>query len=651
MTTTFETPARSGAGGPIEEVEECPVCLDDYNSITCQKLTCGCGYSACIECIKRWLLDSTLEPHCMDCKRGWDRSFQYLHFGKKFINGEYKVHRKDLLLEREKAMMPDTMPALETFKRRQSIVNVTRSLRVIERTESVIGYFDMQVQFSREIKSFWSLSSNYKIIKMLRDIKYWKRNIRRMESKTTPVPSSKLDAKKSQLVTLEAEYKVEMDAVCAGDYYVKMIMRQDEELAKGKAAYDDLVKPIQDKIQWGRPCYGFQTLRNCRVAWHPKELFVRPRHILPVGERRKPVVEKRKFIKKCPGDDCRGYLSTAYKCGLCDKFTCPQCYEVIGSNKTDPHECNEDSIQSVKLMKKETHPCPKCATPIFKISGCDQMWCTQCHIGFSWKSGKEVGGAIHNPHYFAYLREHDGEIARAPQEMVCGGLPDTHSFMMRYQSFCEFVVSYGVKSPMEISQDLQKYKVVSKTADYPHETVFINIFRFALHLQHHTLPPLRGVIREHVNNRDQRIRFLLGDINEKGLARVVCQRDNARSKTREVLQILEVLNTVLVENINSFMEITRTSTIERQIKKLDESDVKDVERYNRECCVHYKKTWGSFIDIIQRIGEVRIYVNEQLKNTSIYYNMQVPFIMSSWEEVSWKWSKNRCFAAIHKRIE
>ena len=107
--------------------------------------------------------------------------------------------------------------------------------------------------------------------------------------------------------------------------------------------------------------------------------------------------ERRKFIMPCPADNCKGYLSSQYKCEVCKLYTCPDCFEVIGYSKESPHECKQDNIASAQLIKKETKPCPKCGVRIFKISGCDQMWCTECKVAFSWNTGKIViSGQVHN---------------------------------------------------------------------------------------------------------------------------------------------------------------------------------------------------------------------------------------------------------------
>ena len=76
----------------------------------------------------------------------------------------------------------------------------------------------------------------------------------------------------------------------------------------------------------------------------------------------------------CPNNDCRGFLSSQYKCEICKLYTCPHCHDIIGHSKQDEHVCQPDSLKSAELIKKETKPCPTCGIRIFKISGCDQMW-------------------------------------------------------------------------------------------------------------------------------------------------------------------------------------------------------------------------------------------------------------------------------------
>ena len=56
----------------------------------------------------------------------------------------------------------------------------------------------------------------------------------------------------------------------------------------------------------------------------------------------------------CPAPDCKGYLSSAYKCAACSKYACPHCLVVLGVDKDPQHECDPDVVATVEQIKKET---------------------------------------------------------------------------------------------------------------------------------------------------------------------------------------------------------------------------------------------------------------------------------------------------------
>ena len=76
------------------------------------------------------------------------------------------------------------------------------------------------------------------------------------------------------------------------------------------------------------------------------------------------------FIRACPDSECRGFLSSQWKCGICEKWTCPDCHIVKGYTRDVEHTCNEDDLATARLLAADTKPCPQCATGIFKIDGC-----------------------------------------------------------------------------------------------------------------------------------------------------------------------------------------------------------------------------------------------------------------------------------------
>jgi hypothetical protein len=133
--------------------------------------------------------------------------------------------------------------------------------------------------------------------------------------------------------------------------------------------------------------------------------------------------KERTFTRACPVEDCRGFLSSSLKCGTCSGRACKDCH--LPKPKNDEHKCDPDLVATVKLLANDTKPCPACATPIFKINGCDQMYCIQCHTAFSWNRGTIERGVIHNPHFYEAQREING--GHAPRvrgdNMRCGGPP------------------------------------------------------------------------------------------------------------------------------------------------------------------------------------------------------------------------------------
>ena len=127
-----------------------------------------------------------------------------------------------------------------------------------------------------------------------------------------------------------------------------------------------------------------------------------------------------KFIKQCSREGCKGFLEDnkeekGWKCTLCDRFTCHRCHEPLEKG----HECNPDIIQNLKEMKKDTKPCPKCGTGIFKIDGCDIMFCINCQTYFSWNTGKIHTRSLHNPDAVRWMREQGRAIQRSEGDDGC----------------------------------------------------------------------------------------------------------------------------------------------------------------------------------------------------------------------------------------
>ena len=147
------------------------------------------------------------------------------------------------------------------------------------------------------------------------------------------------------------------------------------------------------------------------------DLLLKKRYEYTIKDTKKSI---KKFVMKCMKNDCRGFLSESYTCGLCSTNFCKDCHHIIDLE----HKCNPDEVATIKELNQTTKPCPKCQIRIFKTDGCDQMFCISCHTAFSWKTGEIELGIIHNPHYFQALREGNINDPRHRQEHGgCGPIP------------------------------------------------------------------------------------------------------------------------------------------------------------------------------------------------------------------------------------
>jgi hypothetical protein len=230
--------------------------------------------------------------------------------------------------------------------------------------------------------------------------------------------------------------------------------------------------------------------------------------------------ERRQFVRACPYADCRGFLSAAWKCGMCENWTCPECHEVRGKEKEAPHTCDPNNVATARLLARDSRNCPKCAAIIFKINGCDQMYCTQCHTAFSWRTGRIESGTIHNPHYYEFMRSR-GTLPRNPGDVPCGGFPDWRivaSFVTRSHIFWNVVA---------------------------------NSHRSHAHCQWAVLP--RYEVNQNNDNRDIRIKYMIGDFDEDDFKKKIQQREKARQRRTDIRQVLEMYMAVLADLFQTFV--------------------------------------------------------------------------------------------------
>lgn len=272
-----------------------------------------------------------------------------------------------------------------------------------------------------------------------------------------------------------------------------------------------------------------------------------------------------KFIMGCPNNECKGFLSTSYKCELCNLHTCPQCLCIIGDSKDHPHQCSPDAIASANLIKAETKPCPCCGERISKISGCDQMWCTACQTPFSWRTGQIVTGPVHNPHFFEYeanqtTNHHNNALGQCNAE----GLPN-------YQLMNRIINTILKKTPEENDEDKQNNIYTPSLGEQLRE-----LYRFISHIKYDELPNSQTKIDRLTDTMDLRVNYLKNNITKERMAQKLYLNDKNRVLQTKIHHIFELIDRVGSETlwgIVNFPEDDKPvmkATIDKEINKLFE---------------------------------------------------------------------------------
>jgi hypothetical protein len=415
-------------------------------------------------------MNSTQDAHCLNCHNAWNREFLDSIFSRYFVDGKYKKQREYILFEREKILMPETMPFVEMYMAKQEIQR-----RILQLKQDKIN--------AQHEHSGYNFQGSI---------------------------DDKLNEYKRRQENIDKIYGIDKD-IALLQYHLHLLNNNNETID----------------------------------------------------------VERQKFVRACPSNGCRGFLSSQWKCGLCNVWVCPKCHEIIGADKNVEHTCSPENIATAELLAKDSKPCPKCASMIFKIDGCSQMWCVQCHTSFDWRTGRIETGRIHNPHYYEYLRNaNNGNIPREQGDVQCGGMPDLYHLRM----------------------------LLDRNIDNNALNKLMSILRMERHIEAVEIPAYR--VDDFIDNRDLRIKYLAKEIDEDTLKRTLQQREKNNMRKKEIYLLLQMFHQVIVditlrynaeiaENLEiktTFVDITRShlAEFERLRKYFNECVIKIGRRYNRQ---------------------------------------------------------------------
>lgn len=263
---------------------------------------------------------------------------------------------------------------------------------------------------------------------------------------------------------------------------------------------------------------------------------------LRVGREKERVV----YTRKCVDVNCRGYLKENMKCGMCETEVCKRCNEIKGLG----HECEDSNVETVRMLSKDTKPCPGCGEYIQKLVGCDQMFCVKCKTAFSWTTMKIERGVIHNPHYFEYLRN-QGNVERDPREIQCGRELDNRIIqkVIRRDGNNEGMTMICQRIIHMREVDLEKYM---RTTD----------------------------------NRDVRRKYLKKEIDEKKCKSIIQQRKKRSDWNEEVGGIIGMFITSMTDIIYRYVDTDEIEMVEYY------KEMESLREYTNECMERVDKIYN-----------------------------------------------------------
>ena len=308
-------------------------------------------------------------------------------------------------------------------------------------------------------------------------------------------------------------------------------------------------------------------------------------HNISVG---KKSLERKEFICKCPNGDCIGYLSSAHKCDLCNNWFCPECKELKGEERDAVHTCNPDTVETVKLLQKECKKCPNCTSVIYKIDGCDMMWCISCHTAFSWRTLQILNGEnIHNPHYFEWLRtqQTNGNPERNPNDILCGREIDNAFITSLLNKMRRAFNLMRVVSPVGNAREIAEYDQLSDEAKKYNNIVllFSAILRSALHIRFDDIN--RRFNNQRINNeetvRETRMAFMEKVITEDEFKSALEKRNRVFEKNNQFATLLRMYINCLTDILYRLYDNITKDNIEAYINEINGlKDYVDVQLKN-----------------------------------------------------------------------
>ena len=300
------------------------------------------------------------------------------------------------------------------------------------------------------------------------------------------------------------------------------------EIQKLYEKTNDIKRSYNQKME----VYKNNSMRHIRFINSTDEELEQPGK--PDENEKVEVKEKEIIHGNCPVDDCKGYIAKGWVCGVCKVKVCSKCMEIKKVDKEnkskEKHKCDPGKVKNVEQLKKDSKPCPGCHILIYKISGCYQMYCTQCKTVFHWSTGEIIKNeTIHNPHYLEYVQYHGNDLLR--ENGMCG--------------------------------DIDIDELEDKCSDYQMEKYY-SLLQTIHHLRHYEM---RNNSDSKIKKRMLRIDYMLNNIDDDQFKRDIQRIEKAENKKRDVNQVYDMFCNVSHDYLQALIDDKITTKKTNQLIK------------------------------------------------------------------------------------
>lgn len=250
---------------------------------------------------------------------------------------------------------------------------------------------------------------------------------------------------------------------------------------------------------------------------------------------------------------CPGYVSESADgvCELCGGQTCTRCMRytpmgVYGDGEEDvkvsliemyggrvfamlsvvkqTHVCKEEDMETVALLKETTNACPSCKVQIEKSEGCNDMFCTNCHAEFNYRTGRLTNRANHQPERERFL-------------MGGGVLRDSYTYPTGNQ-LTDVYIRMG-RPPSRNMSDMDDLKELTKRRSVCEEVERLRDGKYKS-------------VKDDVC-AEVRVQYMMGEISEEIYKRTVIRKTRDNMFKEEVSKVLEEFTAGSKDAFNKFV--------------------------------------------------------------------------------------------------